>query len=178
MKKLLLAALLFATSNSCFPQSKWVTKNIDNNLSIDFPGEPNKDQKADKRLTMYAFRNEESKCTLSVVVKNAALLNYSEIIKLPIDKQNAKIDSFLTKGLDDLLKNDKIIVRPINLRIGVYSGKQFTYQMNNDINGKITTVFAKIVFIRNNLYLVQCYIDNGGSCEFEKKTFLNSIKTN
>ncbi|MGN6400969.1 MAG: hypothetical protein ACTHMD_10975 [Flavisolibacter sp.] len=178
MKKLLLISLITTINNLSFSQSNWITIKIDGNLSIQFPGEPNKDQKTEKKLTMYAVKSGETNCTFSVLVKNAALSTYPEISKLSADKQRIKIDSFLSTGLNDLLRNDKIIEQPFDLRFGKYLGKQVTYQITDYVSGKITTHFARLIFIKNSLYLIQCSMNEGKNCELEKEKFLNSIKTN
>lgn len=176
MRLLFLFLSLLINSINSFAQTEWVMVRVGNELSVNFPQEPKTDLKPERRLSLYTFRDTETDCIFSVLVRGNAMPNYERIKGL--SSQEKEINSFLDKGITQFIQKSKILTPSKAIRVGNFIGRELTYSQLNDKSGTWFTQNAKFVFANNNLYIIQCSIYKEDACLSDKNKFLNSITLN
>jgi hypothetical protein len=144
---LLFVLLLSATANA---QTTWITKNLDERLSVKFPAEPQKTIR--NGIDVYTLRQADSTAYSASVIDYKVVVHLDSAALAPV-KDNQQFADQMKKGLASVKPNYTFG----DITIGNWK-TYTTYSLSGSENTTKGTLFIQMILIGSKMYSLSCRV--------------------
>jgi hypothetical protein len=150
---LLFFAMMVASTGGTYAQTAWVTKKIDNKLSVKFPEEPTKTTK--NGVETYILKSSDSTSYSSALVDFNVLVKLDSATLAPI-----KDTKEFAAQMKDGIAAQKTNYTFSDIVIGTWKNYT-TYSMTALDTSKKKKLFTYMILIGSKMYTLSCLVPDG-----------------